>query len=63
MSGQTDKPDGLGGAGDDGDAVVRRRRLSWVWLIPVASLLIGGGLLWNTLARRGPLIQVTFDSA
>ena len=42
---------------------MRRRRLSWVWLIPLASLLIGGGLLWTTLARRGPLVRVTFDSA
>lgn len=42
---------------------MRRRRLSWVWLIPVASLLIGGGLLWSALVRRGPLVRVTFDSA
>ncbi len=47
----------------DHDAVVRVRWLSWVWLIPLASLLIGGGLLWSTLARRGPLVRVTFDSA
>ncbi len=55
---------GAGGQGAGGrDAVVRRRRLSWVWLIPVASVLIGGGLLWTTLVRRGPLVRVTFDSA
>lgn len=73
MSGQGDKRGGDGqGAGvpdaggrDAGgqDAEVRRRRLSWVWLIPVASALIGGGLLWSTLARRGPLVRVTFDTA
>ena len=66
MSGEPD-PGGPGGGAsggsDGGDAVVRRRRVSWIWLIPVASLLIGGGLLWTTLARRGPLIQITFDSA
>ena len=45
------------------DARVRKRRLSWVWLIPVASLAIGGWLLWTTLARRGPLIQITFQTA
>lgn len=61
MSGRVDEPGGA--APDGGDAVVRRRRLSWVWLIPLASILIGGGLLWTTLARRGPLVQVTFDSA
>lgn len=43
--------------------VVRARRMSWVWLIPVASLLIGGWLLWTTLDQRGPLIAVTFDTA
>lgn len=74
MSGDEGKPGGEDGQGAGGqeaggqeaggqDAVVRRRRLSWVWLIPVASLLIGGGLLWTTLARRGPLVRVTFDSA
>ncbi len=66
MSGEPDPggpSSGAGGGSDGGDAVVRRRRLSWIWLIPVASVLIGGGLLWTTLARRGPLIQITFDSA
>lgn len=66
MSGGAD-PGGPGngpdGGTEGGEAVVRRRRWSWIWLIPVASVLIGGGLLWTTLARRGPLIQITFDSA
>ena len=74
MSGQEGEPGGRDGQDGNGrnpsgqdpggqDAVVRRRRLSWVWLIPLASLLIGGGLLWTTLARRGPLVRVTFDTA
>ncbi len=64
MSGQEDKPgNSAAGDADGGEATVRKRRLSWVWLIPLASVLIGGGLLWTTLARRGPLIQITFDSA
>ena len=61
MSSSGNKPDGA--PAEDRDAVVLRRRLSWVWLIPLASVLIGGGLLWTTLTRRGPLIHVTFDSA
>ena len=63
MSGQQDKPGNTAGDADGGEATVHKRRLSWVWLIPLASGLIGGGLLWTTLARRGPMIRVTFDSA
>lgn len=57
MKGQVDD----GSAADD--AVVRRTGLSWVWLIPLASVLIGGWLLWNTLAQRGPMVEITFNSA
>ncbi|MGI4940383.1 MAG: intermembrane transport protein PqiB [Janthinobacterium lividum] len=64
MSGQEDKPGNTAASDTDGgDAVIHKRRLSWIWLIPLASVLIGGGLLWTTLARRGPMIQITFDSA
>ncbi len=59
-----DKPgNAAAGDTDGGEATVHKRRLSWVWLIPLVSVLIGGGLLWTTLARRGPMIQITFDSA
>ena len=44
-------------------AALRKRRFSWVWLIPLASVAIGLWLLWTTLSRRGPLIDITFDSA
>ena len=44
-------------------AAIRQRRFSWVWLIPIGSFVIGLWLLWTTLSRRGPLIDVTFDSA
>ena len=42
---------------------IRKRRLSWIWLIPLASLVIGGWLLWSTLSRRGPMIHVSFKTA
>ncbi len=45
------------------EADIRKRRLSWVWLIPLASLVIGGWLLWSTLSRRGPMIHVSFKTA
>ncbi len=41
----------------------RRRRLSLIWAIPIVSALIGGWLAWRTLAERGPLITITFESA
>lgn len=41
----------------------RGRHLSWIWAIPVVTLLIGGWLAWDTLSRRGPLITITFQSA
>lgn len=42
---------------------MRKRRWSWVWLIPITSVAIGGWLLWKTLADRGPLINITFQTA
>ncbi|HVC63654.1 MAG TPA: MlaD family protein [Acetobacteraceae bacterium] len=41
----------------------RRRRLSLIWAIPIVSALIGGWLAWRTLAERGPLISISFESA
>jgi paraquat-inducible protein B len=45
-------------------AVVRnrgRRRISLIWAIPVISLAIGGWLVWDTYAKRGPKVTITFD--
>lgn len=41
----------------------RRRRLSWIWAIPIVTALIGAWLVWHTLDERGPLITVTFSTA
>lgn len=41
----------------------RRRRLSWIWAIPLVTALIGAWLVWHTLDERGPLITVTFATA
>jgi paraquat-inducible protein B len=43
--------------------VDRRRRLSLIWTIPIVSALIGGWLAWRTLWERGPLIDISFESA
>ncbi len=46
-----------------GEAKVRRRRLSLVWVIPVVALLVGGYLAVRALNDRGPLITITFSTA
>ena len=38
------------------------RRVSFIWIIPVVTLVIGGWLAWNTYSKRGPTITVTFES-
>jgi paraquat-inducible protein B len=46
-------------------AAVHRHRWyhSWIWAIPVVTLLIGGWLVWDTLTQRGPLITISFLGA
>ncbi|GAB0115965.1 PqiB family protein [Acidisoma sp. 7E03] len=38
-----------------------RRRISLIWAIPVISLAVGAWLVWDTYAKRGPKITITFD--
>ncbi|MFC0407836.1 PqiB family protein [Roseomonas elaeocarpi] len=63
---------GNGSGGDeaprDGGApalVARRhhRRFGFVWLIPIVAVLVAGYLGWRTFSDRGPLVEVTFQSA
>ncbi|MGB7755795.1 MAG: intermembrane transport protein PqiB [Salinisphaera sp.] len=41
----------------------RRWRISPVWLIPLAAALIGGWLLYDNIASRGPVITLDMDTA
>ena len=41
----------------------RSRRVSFIWLIPLVAVAIGGWLAWDTLSKEGPTITVTFDTA
>ena len=43
--------------------VVRRERLSLVWLLPVLALVVGGWLAYKSLAERGPTIHIDFPTA
>ncbi len=45
-------------------AMIRRRRVSMTWLVPVAALIFVGFLVWNQVARdRGPMITIRFQDA
>jgi paraquat-inducible protein B len=43
--------------------VDHKSRLPLIWAIPVVTVLIGAWLAWSTLAQRGPLITITFETA
>jgi paraquat-inducible protein B len=43
--------------------IVHKRRWSLIWAIPVVTVIIGGWLAWQTIAERGPLITITFETA
>jgi paraquat-inducible protein B len=38
-------------------------RVSVVWLVPLAALLIALGIAWQTWVDRGPVIEILFDDA
>jgi paraquat-inducible protein B len=43
--------------------LIRRSRISVVWLIPLVALAIGAWLAYKTFAEQGPTITIDFDSA
>ena len=52
----------------DGDGPVEAevkhgRRISPVWIIPLAAALIGGWLVYKTLSEQGPEITIAFETA
>tara|TARA_E500000318_G_scaffold17776_5_gene18278 strand:+ start:30104 stop:31024 length:921 start_codon:yes stop_codon:yes gene_type:complete len=45
-------------------AVVKRRRVSSVWIVPVLALGVVGYLIWSQVMRdRGPMITIVFNDA
>ena len=45
-------------------AVVKRRRVSTFWIVPVLALGVVGYLLWSQVMRdRGPMITIVFNDA
>jgi paraquat-inducible protein B len=44
-------------------ASLRRRRFSFVWLVPIVAAIIAGYLGYRTILEQGPLLTLTFDTA
>lgn len=43
--------------------ITTRRRVAWVWLVPIAAVLIGVVLLVQTIWGQGPTIVIEFETA
>jgi paraquat-inducible protein B len=56
-----------GSSGDREPAMLearqRRRRFSWVWVVPLLAVAIVAGLAIRAFADRGPLITISFSDA
>jgi paraquat-inducible protein B len=44
-------------------AIDQKSRLPLIWAIPVVTVIIGAWLAWSTISQRGPLINITFETA
>lgn len=44
-------------------ALVHRRPISLIWLVPLVAALIGGWLIYKTVTETGPTITITFRDA
>lgn len=42
-------------------ATRRSRRISIIWIVPIAALAIGAWLAWDTLSKEGPTITISFE--
>ena len=40
-----------------------KRHLAWVWVVPIVAALTAASIVWNEWASRGPVIQISFQSA
>jgi paraquat-inducible protein B len=58
----TDTPDVNGNNGTLPRAQIRRPRFSVVWVIPIIAAVLAGYLGYRTVAARGPLLTLTFDT-
>ena len=45
------------------EAVVKRRRISPIWLIPIVAVGVGASLAYEAIQNRGPQVVILFESA
>jgi paraquat-inducible protein B len=51
------------GPGDGQHALIETKRRPFaIWLVPIAAILVGIWLIYDTYSKRGPLITITFES-
>lgn len=41
----------------------KKRRLSWIWLVPIVAAIAGGLLVLRTWLQAGPTVTITFQTA
>jgi len=41
----------------------RRGGVSVVWIVPIIAAALGGTVAWQSLANRGPLVEISFEEA
>jgi len=41
----------------------KRKRISAVWIVPIVALIVGAWLIVSNINAKGPVIQITFQSA
>jgi len=59
----TDAPTASGEKNNPPQAQTRRPRFSVVWVIPIIAAILAAYLGYRTVAERGPLLTLTFDTA
>ena len=63
MSGNSEPTDTYEQASLPQSSTRRSRSMSAIWLLPLAALAVAAWLVWDTLSKEGPTIEVSFNAA
>ncbi|WP_430734706.1 intermembrane transport protein PqiB [Halodesulfovibrio aestuarii] len=44
-------------------SICKKKSFSLIWIVPLVALIIGVGLIYTTMMKKGPTITITFASA